>query len=125
MGRIESLRRFQKSDYPEAPDWFDKFINSLNRALEDLITQMQGGLTVTNENAESIVLEMTHNVAQDITASGIRGDPTDVRVQKSDTAVDTILWTNAGPKTANVTLKFDGAPTAEQTVKLKIKSDND
>lgn len=118
--KIDNFVRFSPQDYPDAPEWFEKFSRNLNHILEQIVTVLQGGITTDNENAEVLTLYLTDSALQEIRAPKVTGEIEDVQIIWAETPVDNYLWSRTADG-ATVTPYFRGSPTDRQLVRIKVR----
>lgn len=121
MGEIQNYRRLSREDFIDPPDgeWFDQLLNIVNRTFDDLVSVVQGGLTIGNMLSEVVFLKLEHGVAKEITTQ--IGNPVDVRVTKSDIArTQPPFWQQKSERSVEVTAKFEGPPTDPVNCRLEI-----
>ena len=120
MSKIDNFVRFSRQDYPDAPEWFEKFSKNLNHILEQIVSCLQGRVSTANENAEVIYAVLVEDRPQEVVAPMVDGDIEEVRVLWSETEVTSFVWERT-TNGALVTAGFSGSPTEPQQVRLKVR----
>lgn len=54
MSNLPSIKRFFSEDYPDAPTWFQQFLNSLNLYTDPIYTILNGNVTANVNTADEI-----------------------------------------------------------------------
>lgn len=120
--RIKDWRRITLDDISEAPEWFQRAVDSLNDQIEDLTTALQLRLTLSeNLYSEVRTLELAHDVSTDIRLQKIRTRPLGLLVL----ATDYYEYHRAAMEVVDrdlirVKIKWDVAPSSEVAVTLAI-----
>ncbi|MHC4714301.1 MAG: hypothetical protein ACYTAN_13700 [Planctomycetota bacterium] len=118
---IESFRRIDPAKYKEAPEWFIRFIGTVNRHFEDVITLLQGGLTSRNENSELIPIEVKNAQEEKIDHPNVRSAPEEVRIVYSETALTSFRWYMSAEGQVAITCTFSGSPAGPQRVHVYVR----
>lgn len=121
MPRLENVPRFSGQQFPEAPGWFLRFIEEQNRFNQNIAAILQGGITVQNENSETIELQMQDGVALAFDTPSIRGVPEEVLIQFSEDAVTSFQWKHVAEKQVEATVTFTGSPTEPKLVRFRVR----
>ena len=74
--KIQKARRFNKADYPDAPDWIEPIFQVLNTKFERMVTLFQNNLTFSdNVRSEVITLDLTHGKTTPIKLNALKRNP--------------------------------------------------
>lgn len=120
--RVGNFRRIDRGDFPDPPEgeWFDRLLRSFNEQIQSLTILAQGRISEANEDSDVLTLELTHGVAQEFNFR-LHGPPAELAVQWAATGVDSLFWEQVAEDRARVTIRFVGAPTGAQEVRLRLR----
>jgi hypothetical protein len=124
--KIKSLRRLVKSDFLDAPKWFDDFLVSFNDFLDVAIGSLRQRLTFAeNFYCEEKDFEFTHNVELLVThklesARGVIIMRPPAKSPATTYGITSYHWRVVDNKTIGITLGFAGAGTTKGNVRFLI-----
>jgi hypothetical protein len=125
MAVIKGVNKILKSDLPDAPNWFDPIISTLNSFLDTVIGALRGRLTFKeNFFSEYKDLEFTHGVELKVSTnlnsySGMLILKTP-NVEDINLAVSGYLCRQVGVKELGVTVNFAGGASKKGTCGILI-----
>jgi hypothetical protein len=74
--KIQKARRFNKTDFPDVPDWMDAVFQVLNTQIERIITLVQNNITFAdNLRAEVIKVDLRHGETVPIKLNVLKRNP--------------------------------------------------
>jgi hypothetical protein len=118
MSIIKSFTRPNPKDAPQAPPWFWDVLNVLSDQIDDLTRQLQGRLSVVNEDSEIVEINVANATAEDIfTALDVK----EVSIQYADIEVDSFFWEPVGEGQIQVTVGFVGSPATATLTRFKLR----
>lgn len=128
MSKLQSPKRIQRGDIPNADPYFLRFLDSYNQDISRIFEAVGGKLTAAdNLNAEVRVLTVKHLVQFEFRLLKLNGKPSRLTVSQVVNPQDfaEIKWGLNPTDNAIVraTMKFDSAGTGDFTVRLLIEGD--
>lgn len=119
--KISSFPRLNKQDFREAPEWFSKFLDSVNPILDQVTTALQGRLTLgENHNSALKKVRLYHEVEYSFD-HGLEGTIEDISVAHSDLYdFSRLTWRDLGAGRVAVKISWESAPSLGYDVKLRI-----
>lgn len=114
--KIQKARRFNKADYPDAPEWMEPIFQVLNMQFERLVTLFQNNVTFEdNFRSEIVTLDVTNNEETPIRLNVLKRNPIGILFLGSNyPEYPQFTWELADePLTVNVKVKWDVPPDQE------------
>lgn len=120
--RINNFRKMAFEDFPKAPEWFENVPNTLNPTLSQLTQALQGNITFQdNILSEDFTGAFKHGVQTQVQLRYLKTRPQFVLPGYNSVAVTGCSITQYTSNTqVGVTIYFNGAPTAPQTLTLRF-----
>ena len=119
--KIQKIKRLSRGDFPEAPEWADKFFQILNTQLERYVTLFQGNITFAdNFRAEVVQIDVEDNVTFPVSLKVLKNNPIGVLFLGSNFfEYNQLTWQMSDDSlTVDVKIKWDTPPDGEVRVTL-------
>jgi len=121
--KVETLRRFTPTDYPEAPDWFHRFANLLNNTLEQLTQLTQKNIGTDNINEEVREITIVDDQEFDLSLQVVKGKPIAAWVVfvTGMRRHNPLEWEPRGGSQLRCKLKFLAAPGKPVLIRIMVR----
>lgn len=122
--KLTSFPRFNAGDYQDSPDWFRRFLETLNPLMDEIVTGLQGKLTV-EDNLGGVYkqLEVLDDTEVEI-KTDLTFKPNEVvLVWTSHESYAKLTWQPIGNESIRFKVKWDSAPSGKATVMLRIQGE--
>lgn len=119
--RLERFRRLQPGDYQDAPPFWQRALDPINKQFELLTTALAGLLSfVDNFDADVREIEVEHDTDTDITVE-LRGFPKEVQVHTPENYdYYQVAWEVIDAKTVRLKVKWDTDPGEPVKVRIRV-----
>ena len=118
--KVQAFRRLQKEDFKDAPEWWARASDVLNKQIEQLTRAVTGRLSfIDNIDSEIKSLEVEHDVDIEIGLQKLKRAPIGVAVLFSHfNANYSLYWEPVSDSKVSVRVKWDIDPTVPVGVRL-------
>jgi hypothetical protein len=119
--KIQKARRFNKADYPDAPEWMEPIFQVLNTQFERLVTLLQNNITFgDNFRAEVITLDLEHGKTTPIKLNVLKRNPRmGLFVGSNYFSAPEFTWENA-EETLTVNVKVEWKEPPDDVVRSTL-----
>lgn len=126
MAIVKGVRKLLKSDFPEAPKWFDKMLSPFNQFLDSVIGALRNKLTFRdNFYCEVREFEFTHNSELEVSHNLVEFKGVLIVMSPQETpastyGIDSWHCREISNTEIGLTILFNGAGTTKGNVKFII-----
>jgi hypothetical protein len=122
--KVQTFRLIQRGDYPEAPDWFLRVAETINKQLEQLTNLAQKNITAAeNTNSEERDLEIANDVPFEVTLNQLKGKPTKARLVWANLFdYPHLAWEVISETKVRAKVRFDSEPANRVRVKILFEA---
>ena len=125
MAIVKGVRRILKTDFSEAPQWFEKLLVPLNEFMDSAINALRAKLTFRDNFLCDIkTIRFVHNVEQSIAHQFPALNGVLIALTPNDSSDNTIItgfkYRVVSPKVVGVKIMFQGVGTTTGDVKIII-----
>lgn len=120
--KIDATKRISPESIPDAPDWLPKLLTPLNSFMEQVITGLQGKLTIAdNVLSKEIELPFTHGTEKEIANPGfvVRGV---IGLYAKSQAISAVKLDYKQSGKIGITVYFQGGAGTDVTSRVRLEA---
>ena len=118
--KVQAFRRLQREDFKDAPEWWARASDVLNKQIEQLTRAVTGRLSfIDNIDSEIRSLEVEHDVDIEIGLQKLKLAPIGIAILFSEFNSNySLYWEPLSDSKVSVRVKWDTDPTVPVGVRL-------
>jgi hypothetical protein len=121
MAGLGNFQRYNKGDFPDAPEWLHRLMDTINQQIENITTYLQGNGSISEIfNIEERDLSVKSDVEVVVGLKKLKGKPTKAYIVSSTGDYPLLSWRIIDRSKVGVKVKFATSTSGDVRIRFEV-----